>query len=1037
MRDKKPELIKTNGRYILSVLAGLLCLLFSGFGITGHHGEADIDLVWSVIFPFIVALAWGSRYGLVAGIAGGALFPFLIWPGNGYVNIANFILLQFLYFLVGNLNPETSGYSLRRFIYRMILLFIVFIPTAAFTFLVLFNKLASLNPPFWSSESVQYFEPGLLSGFLIKDILNYFFLIMAAELLLHIPIVRKILYLKPKSFFSFNSKILITAIFISIVTGGSFVLLENVLDIAHRNQDINYYLFIFMMITACSIVVVRIIMSMMEKQILSETEFRKREQEFRIIFESLHAGIGIVDLTGKYRFFNKWWPQKLGYTDQEMETLRNTDITHPDDIAPTREYFNKLATKQINEYNLEKRFITKHGEMFWGQLYVSGIENSEGEIEYLAGITHDNNKKKKAEIALEKEKNFSQGVIDALPGIFYLYSYPELKLTLWNRNHETLLGFTEDELQDRHILQWHPENLHQAVLGAIEEVMQKGYNTMESPLLSKDGTSIPFLMTGIRYETENQLYLLGFGIDITEKKMAEDKLLSVQAKQEAMIANIADVIAIIDAEGINRYKSPNVEKWFGWKPNELEGRMTWENVHPEDVEGAMIFFQNILSQPDNSGTFECRYKTKQGNYKWIDVFAVNCLDSPEINGILINYKDISDRKKNEALKQEVALARKAAEFKQRFLANMSHEIRTPLTGVMGMAEILSQTSLTTTQKDYLNTLIQSGENLREIINLILDYSKIEAGKISLKNVVFSIEEIEKDSYNFFLSACNKPIEWEFSAAKNLVPFIIADKHRIYQIIRNLLSNAIKFTEKGVIKVAISLESESVVPTSETEPHSLKLRIEISDTGKGITEKSKKQLFEPFFQEDNENSRNTEGTGLGLSICKDLSKLMGGEIGVESTLGKGSKFWFTFLCQSAPIEKIIQKVDSHDYPEPINPMRILLVEDKLVNQKVIGLMLKKMNHNVSIADHGKKALEIYEPGQFDLILMDIQMPHMDGIEATARLRQAYESLPPIVGLSANAFEGDREKYMRLGLDEYLTKPFNKGKFIETIKKLGLS
>ncbi|TVQ19104.1 MAG: response regulator [Bacteroidetes bacterium] len=401
-------------------------------------------------------------------------------------------------------------------------------------------------------------------------------------------------------------------------------------------------------------------------------------------------------------------------------------------------------------------------------------------------------------------------------------------------------------------------------------------------------------------------------------------------------------------------------------------------------------------------------------------------------------RDISDRKQaekeeevKEELRKKVFLAEESLRFKQNFLANMSHEMRTPLSGILGMVEILTNTRLDEQQSDYVSTIMQSGENLREIINMVLDYSKIEAGKFKLKIKPFSFSSIPENTEKLFNSICKKPIVFQHTTDPELPLFIEADKLRITQVVSNLISNAVKFTEKG----SITFLAELV--TKDSGSGQIEIKITISDTGKGIAEEAIDTLFQPFSQIEDIDTRHFEGTGLGLAICREIVEMHGGRVGVQSTLDKGSSFWFTFLATEALVDQNEQKVKIKKPTEKKGNLRILLVEDKKVNQKVITLTLKNLGHQITIAEHGQKAIEIFHPDEFDLVLMDIQMPVMDGITATTLLRKKYTQLPPIVGLSANAFEGDREKYMKQGLDEYLTKPLRKEEFKEVVEKFFLS
>lgn len=385
-----------------------------------------------------------------------------------------------------------------------------------------------------------------------------------------------------------------------------------------------------------------------------------------------------------------------------------------------------------------------------------------------------------------------------------------------------------------------------------------------------------------------------------------------------------------------------------------------------------------------------------------------------------------ERQQKALLEKKIAIAEESLKFKQNFLANMSHEIRTPLTGVLGMIEILQKTPLTENQKDYLNTIKTSGENLREIINQVLDYSKIEAGKLSINPHVFEFKSLPENTMLLYTNNIKQSVTLHNSIDSEIPAFIQADHSRLAQILNNFVSNAVKFTSHGSIKIVSSLISKDV------SQNLVNIRIEISDTGIGIPEDLQKKLFIPFSQIEAMDTRHYEGTGLGLSICKQLIEMMGGQIGLISEVGKGSTFWFTFPAKiaQAPEKLIIKEPES----APNKALKILLAEDKAVNQKVISLLLNSMGHEVEIAANGQQALDCFEPGKFDLILMDIQMPVMDGITATQKLKETHTHLPPIVGLSANAFEGDREKYMEQGMDDYLTKPFKTEDFEELVNRL---
>jgi PAS domain S-box-containing protein len=1023
---------------LMAIGAGVLCLLLSGYGINVHIDDVRITIVWAVVLPILIAMIYGSKYGMIAGLSGGALYPFLIWANNGYANIINLIMLLALFYGVGRMELGKLKHRYLETFIRILIFITGYVIVLFIVYFLLFDKFLSFNPPFWRSDTINSIDRDLLITFLFKDSFNYLFALLTAELFLHLNFIRNFFGLEKVSNLKHNPRVFFFSILTGFIILGIFMAMEYILLSGGPSDGLNYLLLVVTLIVWISVIVIRVLFNFMEKRLESDKiiremayDYKESQERLSAILEYANVGVGITDINGSYIMTNTWWQNQLGYSKNELEQLTNIDITYPDDIGVTKERVSELKEGKIDHYRIEKRFVKKDGSVFWGDLSVSAIRDHDSRIMNIIGVINDITDRKKFEEALIKEKSFSKRVIEALPGIFYLYTYPELKLVLWNTNHEKLLGYGPGEIAGRHIMDWHVPEAKPLVKEVVDVVMEKGFNTLESPLLSKNGEFIPFLMTGIRFEADDQMYLLGFGIDITERKNAELALKATDAKQSAMIANISDVIVIIDQHGTNMYKSPNVEKWFGWKPEELIGKIAWDKVHDEDVPDVVEFFEKILSNRKLTDTVECRYRCKDGNYKWIEATATNCLDDPNIKGVLVNYKDISKHKQALALEQEVSVARKSAEFKQKFLANMSHEIRTPLTGVLGMAEILAKTQLNSQQKDYLHTLVESGENLREIINLILDYSKIEAGQVKPKMTNFRLRDIVAETEKLFYSLSQNEIEWEAHVSESLPAIIKSDKQRVNQIIRNLLSNAVKFTNEGKINLSVLDED------NDREKDHLLIRVEVTDTGKGIPEEMQSRLFEPFYQVEDDDARTYEGTGLGLPICKELANLLGGEIGVKSESGKGSSFWFTFRARivTSDLDEKSMQVEENKQ-KPGKKLRVMVVEDKVVNQKVISLLLRSKGHTVILARNGLDALSCYQPGEFDLILMDIQMPVMDGLAAATRLKKMYHDVPPIVGLSANAFEGDREKYMQQGLDEYLTKPVNIIEFEELMLKLGL-
>lgn len=382
----------------------------------------------------------------------------------------------------------------------------------------------------------------------------------------------------------------------------------------------------------------------------------------------------------------------------------------------------------------------------------------------------------------------------------------------------------------------------------------------------------------------------------------------------------------------------------------------------------------------------------------------------------------------EELKKARIIAEGVAKAKAMFLANMSHEIRTPLNGIIGMVDILKQTKMGKEQQEYLDIVDISSDNLLMIINDILDYSKIEAGQISFEKIKFNLrQEVNEVKKLLFYKSNQKNLQFQIEVADVVPEMLLGDPLRLKQVLINLCNNAIKFTTEGFIKIRVNIEKEMV--------QQCKLLFEVVDSGIGVSTENQKKLFTSFTQADPSTTRKYGGTGLGLAISKKLTQLMNGDIGVKSIEGDGSTFWFTAVFDHAEIMQVNEDgTIEREFDQ--QKLKVLLAEDNIINQRVSILNVQKLGHEVVVANNGIEAVELFAKMDFDLILMDIQMPGMDGLEATQAIRKMEKQNNsidqiPIIAITANIFKEDIKKFFDSGMNDHLGKPFKASDIEEVI------
>ena len=759
----------------------------------------------------------------------------------------------------------------------------------------------------------------------------------------------------------------------------------------------------------------------------------------------------------------------LGYAAVEvMNMITPADISDPQELidraqalsaeleTPITPGFEALVFKASRgiEDIYELTYIRKDGTRFPAVVSVTALRDSAGTIIGYLLIGTDNTARKEAEEALLQAGALQSAIFNSA-NFSSIATDEQGVIQIFNVGAERMLGYTAAEVMNTITPAdiSDPQELiarAQALSAELATAITPGFEALvfkasrgiediyELTYIRKDGTRLPAVVsvTALRDGLDVIIGYLLIGTDNTarklveqEQKQSDQRLRDQQFYTRSLIESNIDALMTTDPAGIITDVNKQMEALTGCTRDELIGAPFKDCfTDPDRAEAGIKRVLNEKSVTD----YELTARARDGKQTVVSYNATTFYDrNRTLQGVFAAARDVTERKRFE---QELQLAKAAAESASRtksdFLASMSHEIRTPMNAIMGIADLLAKTSLTPEQDKYVQIFRRSGDNLLNLINDILDLSKVEAAQLDLEQTGFLLgDHLEKVIEMVLPRAQEKSLVLRCEIAPSVCNDLVGDPTRLRQVLLNLLGNAIKFTETGQVSLTVEPDQDCAVPTA--------LRFTVTDSGIGIADDKLATVFERFAQADSSTTRRFGGSGLGLTICKRLIELMGGRIWVTSEIGKGSTFGFTVPFEIWPIaDRPVGATIGTGSDAPLQPLRILMAEDSPDNCTIALAYLEDTPYQIDVAETGLIACEMFKAGDYNLVLMDRQMPVMDGLTATRTLR-AWEKAhgrptTPIIALTASAVKGDRETCLAAGCTAYLTKPIKQDVLLQAIR-----
>ena len=1050
----------TTRKFWMSAMFGAICLLLSPFGLVANLGEIRVDIPWALFLPILASMAYGWRYGLVAGLAGGALFPFLLWANNGYANITTAVTFLCIYALMGLPADESFFVKIKQLYIRYILCFGICTLVFYFYFLFLFQPLLNLNPAFWVSGTINNIPRDILYDFAFKDSVNIVILTLISEASMRLPIIRKILGLPFNPSMEANNLIFIKSIISSIFMWLTYIGLGIVLFEGENVLHKEHISLALVVMVSSGFFIARILFYYNEKQYNILYQLNKSEERYRKIFENVHDVFYRIDLEGKVLEISPSILHLSGFGIDEIIGKPFDKLCHyPEDGS---KLLNSVE-KDIVKTDYEIKLNTKSGTIKFASLNASLIQDGDGLPEYVEGIMRDITDRKNATEMLDNERILLRTLIDNIPDSIYSKDL-SCRKTLANLTEVRYMGAKlESEVIGMTDFDLYPEDLAEKFYVDDQMVLQTGKALLnrEEYVIDENGEKRHLLSSKIPIRDKNNqvIGLVGIGRDITKRKRSEENFMAAKEKAEeseqrlvTFINSIPDIICYKDYCGRWMLANNADLKLFGLTNVDYIGKTDAElapfthQIYEEAFRSCMVSDEKAwINGTITRGTENI--PTPAGEQKCYDVLKIPVFHpNGDRKGLAVVGRDITELIN---IQNELEIAKERAEgsnnLKMTFLSNISHEIRTPFNSLLGFLNLITDDELTNEERsEYIGLVNQSSYRLMNTINDIVEISQIQTGQTEVLLTQITVKQlIDGLNKKFKQDAEKKKLEFTIT---NQLPVhlenLMTDDKKLNVILANILGNALKFTESGSVELTIRLEkrgdNENNFDSSELSGAPARLLFSVKDTGIGIPEEKQSQIFDLFMQGDGSHTRSFEGCGLGLSISKAYVEMLGGEIWVQSHIKGGSKTNGTIFYFTIPYIGVTeQKTDNGNHEvnnvtgNDIKRLIVLIAEDDETSAMLISISVKSISKQIIKVKTGLDAVEAcrHNP-HIDLVLMDIKMPGLDGYQATQQIRQ-FNTKVTIIAQTANALYGDREKALAAGCNDYIEKPIIKEKLIALI------